>query len=41
MGIMESKMETTIMGYILGLHWGYSLRASSSTLLEDLITTCV
>ena len=22
---MENKMETTIMGYILGLYWGYIL----------------
>ena len=22
-GIMENKMETTIIGYILGLYWGY------------------
>ena len=34
MGMMESKMETTIMGYILGLHWGYSVKASSSAFLR-------
>ena len=22
-GILENKMETTIIGYILGLYWGY------------------
>ena len=28
-GIKEKKMETTIIGYILGLYWSLGLRALS------------